>query len=220
MWDNMKFQAEKEWGTQKLWVERWPLGKWQMCYLVIPQETYLCSVTSLDILSQDHFYKCKFLFTVTHITRPALSHELLMEFAMSTQGIWQSLFAAAFIPKYDSNHQICLLTHGLDLCFIWSIDLNSPVCSQVLEWLCLWFKKWCFCVPSHREAVSSIAPGSHLHPCITHSPQYAPLTICFIGTAPAYRKEINEKEIKGKGVSYYLFFAIGANNLQYIHAAF
>lgn len=81
---------------------------------------------------------------MTPITRPALSHELLMEFAMSTQGIWQSLLAAAFIPKYDSNHQICLLTHGLDLCLIWSIDLNSPVCSQVLEWLCLWFKKMMF----------------------------------------------------------------------------
>lgn len=134
----MKFQAEKEWVTQNLWV-----GKWQMCYLVIPQETYLCSVTSLDMLSQDYVYKCKFLFTVTHI-RPALNHELLTEFAMSTQGIWQSLFAAAFIPKYGSNHQICLLTHGLDLRLVWSIDLNPPVCSQVLEWLCLWFKKMMF----------------------------------------------------------------------------
>lgn len=90
MWDNMKFQTEKEWGTQKLWVERRPLGKWQMGYLVIPQETHPSSVTSFDSLSQDHFYKCKFLFTVTHITRPALNHELLMEFAKSTQGSWQS----------------------------------------------------------------------------------------------------------------------------------
>lgn len=72
MWDNMKFRAAKEWETQRPWVERQPLSKWQMSYLFIPKESYPYSVTSLDIIIRDHFYKCKFLFTVTHINKTSI----------------------------------------------------------------------------------------------------------------------------------------------------